>query len=132
MIYVRVSSSVFTFSYDVRSRTQSTLVILTIKMTAVDRIHSWSGGFRDFAGLLCFHNVHVIVGTYYSYSKYYELKGQNVTATIGLDQLFTTNFNYYLSLKQTWLAFGMKIYLRYFTGIVLFSAGLYKCISFMT
>ncbi|XP_041370892.1 choline transporter-like protein 2 [Gigantopelta aegis] len=45
-------------------------------------------------------------GAYYSFSKYYELKSSNVTAELGLSQAFALNFDYYLSLKQTWLAFG--------------------------
>ncbi|XP_059157346.1 choline transporter-like protein 2 isoform X2 [Physella acuta] len=45
-------------------------------------------------------------GTYYSYDKYYELKNMNATTEFGLPQAFMFNFQYFLSLKQTWLAFG--------------------------
>ncbi|XP_076436398.1 choline transporter-like protein 2 [Babylonia areolata] len=52
-----------------------------------------------FAGLFVF-------SSYYSYSRYYELKSQNITEEFGLSQAFVLNFEYYLTLKQTWLAFG--------------------------
>ncbi|CAG5124161.1 unnamed protein product, partial [Candidula unifasciata] len=45
-------------------------------------------------------------GTYYSYSKYYELKNMNLTSEYGLPEEFKFNFQYFLSLKSTWLAFG--------------------------
>ncbi|KAL8625988.1 hypothetical protein ACOMHN_012580 [Nucella lapillus] len=52
-----------------------------------------------FAGLFIF-------SSYYSYSRYYELKSKNITGEFGLSQAFVLNFEYYLTLKQTWLAFG--------------------------
>ncbi|XP_070182253.1 choline transporter-like protein 2, partial [Littorina saxatilis] len=52
-----------------------------------------------FAGLFVFSG-------YYSYSRYYELKSSNITGEFGLAQAFVLNFEYYLTLKQTWLAFG--------------------------
>ncbi|BFZ20245.1 hypothetical protein BsWGS_23284 [Bradybaena similaris] len=45
-------------------------------------------------------------GTYYSYAKYYELKHMNITSEYGLPEQFKFNFEYFLSLKTTWLAFG--------------------------
>lgn len=52
-----------------------------------------------FAGLFGF-------SCYYCYTRYYELKGRNVTSEFGLSQAFMLNFEHYLTLKQTWLAFG--------------------------
>ena len=49
-----------------------------------------------------------IPGGYYSYSRYYELKSKNITGEFGLSQAFVLNFEYYLTLKQTWLAFGQS------------------------
>ncbi|PVD22194.1 hypothetical protein C0Q70_17999 [Pomacea canaliculata] len=51
----------------------------------------------------------IIFGTYYCYNQYYTLKNVNATTEIGVSQAFATNFNYYLSLKQTWLAFGCTL-----------------------
>ncbi|XP_050389087.1 choline transporter-like protein 2 [Patella vulgata] len=71
----------------------------------------WIVIMRWIAGIMVWFSIFAIFGlfgfsTYYSYSKYYELKTQNTTATLGLSQAFALNFSYYLSLKQTWLAFG--------------------------
>ncbi|XP_076454555.1 choline transporter-like protein 2 [Babylonia areolata] len=52
-----------------------------------------------FAGLFIFSSV-------YSYRRYYYLKSKNMTGEFGLSQAFVLNFEYYLTLKQTWLAFG--------------------------
>ncbi|XP_046368396.2 choline transporter-like protein 2 [Haliotis rufescens] len=52
-----------------------------------------------FVGLFSF-------GTYYCYSQYYKLKGMNTEKEFGLSHAFTFNFSYYLTLYQTWLAFG--------------------------
>lgn len=45
-------------------------------------------------------------GSYYSYRRYYDLKGKNLTSEFGLSQAFVLNFEHYLTLKETWLAFG--------------------------
>jgi choline transporter-like protein 2/4/5 len=45
-------------------------------------------------------------GTYYSYDKYYEMKRMNMTSEYGLPQQFKFDFEYFLSLKTTWLVFG--------------------------
>ncbi|XP_035827083.1 choline transporter-like protein 2 [Aplysia californica] len=45
-------------------------------------------------------------GTGYSYYRYYELKNANVTEEYGLPYEFKFDFDYYLSQKTTWLAFG--------------------------
>ncbi|ESO92820.1 hypothetical protein LOTGIDRAFT_120296 [Lottia gigantea] len=71
----------------------------------------WIVIMRWIAGIMVWFSIVAFLGlfgfsTYYSYSKYYELKTQNSTAEIGLSQAFALNFSYYLSLKQTWLAFG--------------------------
>ncbi|PVD22195.1 hypothetical protein C0Q70_18000 [Pomacea canaliculata] len=52
-----------------------------------------------FAGLFAF-------SSYYSYRRYYDLKGKNLTSEFGLSQAFVLNFEHYLTLKETWLAFG--------------------------
>ena len=52
-----------------------------------------------------------VSGSYYSYNRYYELKSKNITGEFGLSQAFVLNFQYYLSLKQTWLAFGQLQYI---------------------
>lgn len=46
------------------------------------------------------------VGAWYCYTKYYDLKSQNVVSKWGFDQAFALNFSYYLTLKETWLAFA--------------------------
>ncbi|XP_076454507.1 choline transporter-like protein 2 [Babylonia areolata] len=51
----------------------------------------------------------LIFSIYYSYSEYYDLKSLNATSEIGVSQAFALNFSYYLSLKQTWLAFGCTL-----------------------
>lgn len=48
-------------------------------------------------------------GCYYSYSQYYDLKNTNSTGEFGISQAFALNFSYYLTLKETWLAFGCTI-----------------------
>ena len=49
-----------------------------------------------------------VSGSYYSYKRYYEIKSRNITGEFGLSQAFVLNFEYYLTLKQTWLAFGQS------------------------
>ncbi|XP_069121445.1 choline transporter-like protein 2 [Argopecten irradians] len=71
----------------------------------------WIVLLRWFAGILVWVSIIVVLallgfGCYYSYSQYYDLKNQNVTAEFGVSELFTLNFSYYLGLKETWLAFG--------------------------
>lgn len=46
------------------------------------------------------------VGAWYCYTKYYELKNLNVESEWGFDEAFALNFSYYLTLKETWLAFA--------------------------
>ena len=52
----------------------------------------------------CRYLLYNIVGIYYSYSTYYEMKNLNTTGT--QEFIFTTDLSYYLTLEKTWLAFG--------------------------
>ncbi|KAL3871868.1 hypothetical protein ACJMK2_039840 [Sinanodonta woodiana] len=66
---------------------------------------------RFIVGFIVWLTIAIFIGvwvfaTYYSYTRYFELKNQNVTSELGLSQAFALNFSYYLSIKQTWLAFG--------------------------
>lgn len=46
---------------------------------------------------------------YYTFTEYYSLKALNATSELGVSQAFALNFSYYLSLRQTWLAFACSL-----------------------
>ncbi|XP_067661086.1 choline transporter-like protein 2 [Haliotis asinina] len=71
----------------------------------------WIVLLRWLAGIMVWITIFALLGllgfsTYYSYSKYYEMKTSNTTSTYGFSPSFAANFNYFLSLQKTWLAFG--------------------------
>ncbi|ESO92821.1 hypothetical protein LOTGIDRAFT_232925 [Lottia gigantea] len=71
----------------------------------------WTVLLRWIVGVVVWFTMLAFIGlfgfsTYYCYSRYYHLKNLNSTAEFGLAPAFVGNFEYYLSLKQTWLAFG--------------------------
>ena len=58
--------------------------------------------------LVIFYLTSLVTATYYSYDRYYYLKNSgNPEAEYGVAPLFAGEFDYYLGLKKTWLAFGM-------------------------
>ncbi|XP_076436221.1 choline transporter-like protein 2 [Babylonia areolata] len=74
----------------------------------------WIVLMRWIAGIMVWITVGLVfallgVGIYFSYSEYYELKSLNATAEFGIAEAFALNFSYYLSLKETWLAFGCTL-----------------------
>ncbi|XP_041370710.1 choline transporter-like protein 2 [Gigantopelta aegis] len=71
----------------------------------------WIVLMRWIAGIMIWFTIFAVLGflgysTYFSYVKYYNLKTQNVTATYGLSELFSQNWNTVFNLQQTWLALG--------------------------
>ncbi|KAK3088621.1 hypothetical protein FSP39_021397 [Pinctada imbricata] len=69
---------------------------------------------RFIAGIMVWLTIVLVLGClgfaiYYSYSTYYDLKNQNITATWQVSEAFALNFSYYLGLKETWLAFGCTL-----------------------
>ena len=51
----------------------------------------------------------ISTATYYSFKEYYRLKNSgSPDEEYGISPLFAGEFNYYLGLKRTWLAFGMS------------------------
>ncbi|XP_055896841.1 choline transporter-like protein 2 isoform X1 [Biomphalaria glabrata] len=65
----------------------------------------WLAGIMVWATLVCIYGL-LSFACYYCYNEYYRLKALNATEEYGISQAFAMNFNYYLSLKKTWLAFG--------------------------
>ena len=48
-----------------------------------------------------------VSATYYSYSRYYKLKGEeSPDQEYSVSPLFAGEFEYYLQIKKTWLAMG--------------------------
>lgn len=87
------------------------LIFLAIAMVAS---FIWIVIMRWITGFMVWFSIFGVLGVmgfgcYYSYSKYYDLKSHNSTGEFGLAQAFALNFSYYLTLKETWLAFGCTI-----------------------
>ena len=62
--------------------------------------------FSDNSSFSLAHNL-VFSATYYSYDRYYYLKNSgSPDEQYGIAPAFAGEFNYYLGLKKTWLAFG--------------------------
>ncbi|XP_041369182.1 choline transporter-like protein 4 isoform X2 [Gigantopelta aegis] len=51
------------------------------------------------------------VGTYYSFTKYMKLKDVDVTVAHGISESFSSNWDFVISSKDTWLAFGIILIL---------------------
>lgn len=71
----------------------------------------WIVIMRWISGAMVWISIFMVIGllgfgAYWCFTKYYELKNQNVVSEWGFDEAFALNFSYYLQLKETWLAFA--------------------------
>ncbi|XP_052093793.1 choline transporter-like protein 2 isoform X2 [Mytilus californianus] len=93
---------------DVVSAWHLIVIFLVIAMVAC---FVWIVIMRWITGFMVWFSIFAVLGVmgfgcYYSYSQYYDLKNSNSTSEFGIAQAFALNFSYYLTLKETWLAFG--------------------------